>query len=65
MDEIKVDPITGQEYIVIKVHCLACGKEVSPAEVEWDIFRNWGLPVHDTPNCLLGLAKKMAASNNN
>jgi hypothetical protein len=52
-DELKTDPETGQQYIVIDVHCSSCGLSVLPSEVDWELFRNWGIPVHaKNPECL-------------
>jgi hypothetical protein len=56
-DELKTDPETGQQYIVLAVHCLSCGFPVSPSEVDWELFRNWGMPVHASEPCLSNLEK--------
>lgn len=58
-DELKTDPETGQQYIVIDVRCTGCGEPVSPNEVDWELFRI-GIAAHkDNESCYEKIAEKM------
>lgn len=57
-EEVKTDPETGQQYIVIDVRCVGCELPVSPSEVDWDLFRV-GIPTHATEACYEATARKL------
>ena len=60
-EEVKIDPETGQEYIIIDVRCVGCHQSVSPAEVDWELFRI-GIPVHsNNDDCYQKAAENLHA----
>jgi hypothetical protein len=40
------------EDIVLEVLCLGCGRKVLPADINWLLFRNGGLAVHNSKRCM-------------
>jgi hypothetical protein len=37
--------------IVLEVRCVGCNRLVTPAEVDWLMFRQTGIPLHNTKRC--------------
>ena len=59
--EAQKEQVEGVDYIVLKVYCIGCTNEVTPDEVDWDLFRI-GINVHTNEKCYSQAEQKLQAA---